>query len=135
MFRRRKEKNIKNNVKEKINEEYNKEYNKELRKKQEHQRRLNTDTYTSDELDSIIEKHLNKLGDVTITDLRRDSIWLGTVGIYYYPIGQSMNEQVYSINELEYMKKKFKKLGFKTQISNSQVGFTPYIYLRLIWEA
>lgn len=130
MFRRRKEKNIKNNVKEKINEEYN----KEVRKKQEHQKRLNTDTYTLKELDSIIEEHLSKLEDVAITDLRRDSIWLGTVGIYYYPIGQSMNEQVYSIRELEYMKKKFKKLGFKTQISNSQVGFTPYIYLRLIWE-
>lgn len=131
MFKKRKEKNIENNVKEKINEEYN----KELRKKQEHQKRLNTDTYTLNELDGIIEEHLSKLEDVAITDLRRDSIWLGTIGIYYYPIGQSMNEQVYSIRELEYMKKKFKKLGFKTQISNSQVGFTPYIYLRLIWEA
>lgn len=130
MFRKRKLENIQDSVKEKINEEYN----KELRKKQEHQKRLNTDTYTSYELDSIIEKHLSKLEDVTITDLRRDSIWLGTIGIYYYPIGQSMNEQVYSISELEYMKKKFKKLGFKTQISNSQVGFTPYIYLRLIWN-
>ena len=130
MFRR-KEKNIKNNVKEKINEEYN----KELRKKQEHRKRLNTDTYTSYELDKIVEEHLSKLGDVTITDLRRDSVWLGTVGIYYYPIGQSMDEQVYSWRELKYMKKKFKKLEFKTQISNSQVGFTPYIYLRLIWKA
>ena len=67
------------------------------------------DTYTSYELDSIIEEHLSKLGDVAITGLRRDSIWLGTIGIYYYPIGQSMNEQVYSIRELGYMKKKFKK--------------------------
>lgn len=82
-----------------------------------------------------MEEHLSKLEDVTITDLRRDSVWLGTVGIYYYPIGQSMGEQVYSWRELKYMKKKFKKLGFKTQISNSQVGFTPYIYLRLIWKA
>ncbi|BCG66267.1 hypothetical protein [Staphylococcus phage vB_SsapH-Golestan101-M] len=130
MFRRKSE-NIQDSIKEKINEEYN----VELRKKQEHQKRLNTDTHKSYELDKIIEEHLSKLEDVAITDLRRDSIWLGTIGIYYYPIGQSMNEQVYSINELEYMKKQFKKLGFKTQISNSQVGFTPYIYLRLIWEA
>lgn len=131
MFRKRKAKNIQDTVKEKINEEHN----KELRKKQERQRMFNTDTYTSDELDTIVEEHLSKLEDVSITDLRRDSIWLGTVGIYYYPIGQSMNEQVYSISELEYMKKKFKRLGFKTQISNSQVGFTPYIYLRLVWKA
>lgn len=128
MFRRKSE-NIQDSIKEKINEEYN----VELRKKQEHQKRLNTDTHKSYELDKIIEEHLSKLEDVAITDLRRDSIWLGTIGIYYYPIGQSMNEQVYSIRELEYMKKQFKKLGFKTQISNSQVGFTPYIYLRLIW--
>lgn len=130
MFGRKKVKGIQNNIKGKIKEEYN----IELKEKQEHYRRLNTDTYTTHELDKIIEEHLNKLENISVNDLKRDSIWLGTIGIYYYPIGQSMKEQVYSIRELKYMKKQFKKLGFKTQISNSGVGFTPYIYLRLIWD-
>lgn len=129
MFSRRKVKGIEYSIKEKINNEYN----IELKEEQEHYRRLNTDTYTIHELDKIIEEHLNKLENISVNDLGTDSIWLGTIGIYYYPIGQSMQEQVYSIRELKYMKKQFKKLGFKTQISNSGVGFTPYIYLRLIW--
>ncbi|QDF14407.1 hypothetical protein [Staphylococcus phage PMBT8] len=129
MFNRRKVKGIQHSIKEKINNEYD----IELKEEQEHYRRLNTATYTIYELDKIIEEHLTKLEDISVNDLGRDSIWLGTIGIYYYPIGQSMQKQVYSIRELKYMKKQFKKLGFKTQITNSDVGFTPYIYLRLIW--
>lgn len=129
MLTRRRVKDIQNNIKEKINVGHS----IELKEEQEHYRRLNTDTYTIHELDKIIEEHLNNLEDISVNDLRIDSIWLGTIGIYYYPIGQSMQEQIYSIRELKYMKKKFKKLGFKAQISNSDVGFTPYIYLRLIW--
>lgn len=131
MFKKRKSENIQDSIKEKINIERSKEFSEE----QERQRRLNTDTHKSYELDKIIEEHLNRLENITVEELGLDSIWLGTHLIHYYPIGKSMQEQVYSRRELEYMQKQFKKLGFKTQISNSQVGFTPYIYLRLIWEA
>lgn len=131
MFRKRKAKYITDSIQEKIN----KERSKELSEEQERRNRLNTDTYKSYELDEIVEEHLNKLEDITVEELGLDSIMLGTHLIHYYPIGKSMDEQVYSRRELEYMQKQFKKLGFETQISNSQVGFTPYIYLRLIWNA
>lgn len=131
MFNKRKTKYIADSIQEKIN----KERNKELSEEQELRNRLNTDTYKTYELDEIVEEHLNKLENITVEELELDSIWLGTHLINYYPIGKSMDEQVYSRRELEYMQKQFKKLGFETQISNSQVGFTPYIYLRLIWNA
>lgn len=131
MFRKRKTKYIANSIQEKINTERN----KELREEQKFRDRLNTDTYKTYELDDIVEEHLNKLENITVEELELDSIWLGTHLINYYSIGKSMEEQVYSRRELEYMQKQFKKLGFETQISNSQVGFTPYIYLRLIWSA
>ena len=131
MFKKRKSEHIQDSVKEKINIERS----KELSEEQEHQKRLNIDTYKSYELDEIIEEHLNKLEDITVEELGLDSIMLGMNLIHYYPIGKSMEEQVYSRRELEYMQKQFTKLGFRAQISNSQVGFTSYIYLRLIWNA
>lgn len=131
MFRKRKAKYITDSIQEKINTERS----KELSEEQELRNKLNTDTYKSYELDEIIEEHLNKLEDITVEELGLDSIMLGMNFIHYYPIGKSMEEQVYSRRELEYMQKQFKKLGFRTQISNSGVGFTSYIYLRIIWNA
>lgn len=50
MFSRRKVKDTQHSIREKINNEYN----IKLREEQEHYRRLNTDTYTTHELDKII---------------------------------------------------------------------------------
>ncbi|UXE02424.1 hypothetical protein Biyabedamokiny1_00071 [Staphylococcus phage Biyabeda-mokiny_1] len=109
--------------------------NKEDREKKEHQGKLNTDTYTTIELDKIVEENLRKLETISFEELEITSVCLGTRLVYYYSVGKDWNEQVYSLNELKYMKKKFKKLGFETQITNEDIGFQPYIYLRLLWDA
>lgn len=131
MFKKRKVDAINSTIQSKIQVKNN----SEMSKKQKHRERLDTDTYKTYELDDIVEEHLTKLEDITIEELGLDSIYLGTKLVYYYPIGKSMEKQIYSQRELEYMQREFKKLGFETQISNSMVGFEPYIYLRLIWDA
>ncbi|VEV88819.1 hypothetical protein [Staphylococcus phage Stab21] len=109
--------------------------NKEDKERKEHQDKLDTDTYKTYELDKIVEEHLRKLNTISLEELELTSVCLGTRLVYYYSIGKDWNKQVYSLNELHYMKKKFKKLGFETQITNEDIGFQPYIYLRLLWDA
>lgn len=115
-----------------IESQINEMYNKEKEEKKQRLERLDTDTYASYELDKIVSEHQEKLKTIKIEELGLDTVFMGTELVYYYPIGESAEEQVYSRRELEYMKKRFKKLGFRTQIAHSY-GFTPYIYLRLLW--
>ena len=110
---------------------------KDKQKEKDKHKRLYTDTYTTQELDAIIQEHLSRLERVDIEHLRVDTIYLGTTLIYYYPIGQEYKTQVYSIKELKYIKRRISKLGYTTQIVNRYGDslFEDTTYLRVIWFA